>query len=278
MDNPRVSIIIPAYNRYPLLTEAVESVRAQSFWDYELIVVDDGSDDETPRLRNDEDIRYLQIPHCGMPGAVRNRGVEAAQGEYIAFLDSDDLWLPEKLARQVPLLDAQPDVPLIHTREHWRRGAKTVSQKGQKHVREGNIFSDALWKCTIGPSTVLMRKAVFEELGGFDESLEVAEDYEFWLRLTSRYLVSYLDEALTVKRAGDWEQLSEKHGQIEGFRIEALFRLLEQDRLPRDCRHETRAMLQKKLRIWSTGAIKRGRDEDVRGFYDRLERLNRSGE
>ncbi|WP_319475723.1 glycosyltransferase family A protein [Marispirochaeta aestuarii] len=278
MDNPRVSIIIPAYNRYPLLTEAVESVKAQSFRDYELIVVDDGSDDDTPRFRNDEDVRYLQIPHCGMPGAVRNRGVEGAQGEYIAFLDSDDLWLPEKLCRQLTMLDAQPAVPLVHTREFWRRGAKTVSQKGQKHAREGNIFSDALWKCTIGPSTVLMRKAVFEELGGFDESLEVAEDYEFWLRVTSRYPVAYLDEALTVKRAGDWEQLSEKHGQIEGFRIEALFRLLEQDRLPRDRRPETLAMLKRKIRIWSSGAIKRGRNIEAKAFVDRLERLALDGE
>jgi glycosyltransferase involved in cell wall biosynthesis len=270
---PKVSIIIPTNNRYPLLLEAIESVRAQSYTDYELIVVDDASEDETFLVKNEADIRYLPIPRCGMPGAVRNRGVEAARGEFLAFLDSDDLWQPEKLSRQIPLLDAQPDVPLIHTRELWRRGVKTVSQKGQKHARTGDVFADALWKCTIGPSTVLMRTSVFKELGGFDESLEVAEDYEFWLRLTSRYPVAYIDEVLTIKRAGDWEQLSEKHGQIEEFRIEALFRLLEQERLPQDRRPESLSMLERKLRIWSVGAIKRGRNEEVRGFYDRLERL-----
>ncbi|WP_319559467.1 glycosyltransferase family A protein [Marispirochaeta sp.] len=273
MNPPKVSIIIPTHNRYHLLTEAIESVRAQIFCDYELIIVDDGSDDNTPSLRDEPDIRYLQTSRCGMPGAARNRGAEISRGEYLAFLDSDDLWLPEKLSRQVPLLDAQPDVPLIHTRELWRRGTKTVSQKGQKHARKGNIFTDALWKCTIGPSTVLMRKSAFEELGGFDESLEVAEDYEFWLRVTSRYPVAYIDEALTIKRAGDWEQLSEKHGQIEEFRIEALFRLLEQERLPQEHRSETLVMLNNKLDIWSAGARKRGRDEEAQGFYDRLERL-----
>jgi len=275
---PRVSIIIPTHNRYSLLLEAIKSVKAQSYTDYELIVIDDASDDETSQVKNAADICYLQIPRCGMPGAVRNRGVEAARGEYLAFLDSDDLWLPEKLARQVPLLDAQPDVPLVHTRELWRRGAKTISQKGQKHARSGDVFADALWKCTIGPSTVLMRKSVFEEIGGFDESLEVAEDYEFWLRVTSRYPVAYLDKALTIKRAGDWEQLSEKHGQIEEFRIEALFRLLEQERLPQDYRPATLAMLKTKLRIWSAGALKRGRDKEIQRFYERLERLALDGE
>ena len=230
-DFPRVSVIIPAYNRYSLLIEAIESVRAQTFTDYELLIVDDGSTDETPALANELDIHYMSPTRTGMPGASRNRGAEAARGEYLGFLDSDDLWLPEKLEKQVAVLDSHAEIPLVHTRELWKRGEKTVSQKGQNHRREGDVFRDALWKCTIGPSTVLMRKGVFMELGGFDETLEVAEDYEFWLRLTSRYPVFYIDEALTVKRAGGWDQLSEKYGQIEEFRIEALFRLLENRRL-----------------------------------------------
>ena len=115
-------MIIPTWNRFPLLAEAVESVRAQSLREYELIVVDDGSDDETPRLAEESDIRYLRIEHNGMPGAVRNRGVEAASGKYIAFLDSDDLWLPEKLELQLPLLESDRTVPLIHTREKVAAG------------------------------------------------------------------------------------------------------------------------------------------------------------
>jgi glycosyltransferase involved in cell wall biosynthesis len=269
---PAVSVVIPTWNRFPLLAEAVESVRAQSFRDFELIVVDDGSEDETPLLAKEPDIRYLRIEHSGMPGAVRNRGVEAASGKYIAFLDSDDLWRPNKLALQVPALEASGR-SLLHSRELWLRGERGVSQKGQRHTREGDIFSDALWKCTIGPSTVLMERGLFEELGGFDETLEVAEDYEFWLRLTSRYQVAYLDEALTVKRAGEWDQLSTKYGQIEEFRIESLFRVLELDRLPSDTRPEALAMLEKKIAIWSIGARKRGREDEVEALNDRLGHL-----
>lgn len=267
---PTVSVIIPTYNRFPLLAEALESVRAQVYRDFELILADDGSDDETRLLEKEPEIRYLRLKHCGMPGAVRNRGAEVAKGRYLAFLDSDDLWRPEKLALQVPFLEERPKIPLVHSREHWLRGEHTVSQKGQRHAREGDVFADALWKCTIGPSTVLMRSEAFRELGGFDESLEVAEDYEFWLRLTSRYSVGYIEKPLTVKRAGPWDQLSEKYGQIEEFRIEALFRLLEEERLPAERRPETLAMLTKKLEIWSAGAFKRGRDTEAELLHQRL--------
>ncbi len=267
---PNVSVIIPTYNRYTLLCEAIASVRAQTFTDYELIVVDDGSTDNTPSLADDPDLRYLAPQRTGMPGASRNRGAAAARGEYLAFLDSDDLYLPEKLKKQTDLLDAQPEIPLVHTRELWKRGEKTVSQKGQKHQREGDIFADALWKCTIGPSTVMMRKTVFETLGGFDETLEVAEDYEFWLRLTARYPVAYIDEALTIKRAGEWDQLSEKYGQIEEFRMEALFCLLEKKLLPEPRQMEALAMLEKKIDIWKTGALKRNRGEEVDRMSRRL--------
>lgn len=270
---PQVSVIIPTYNRFPLLAEAVESVRAQSYTDYELIIVDDGSEDETDLFAKEPGLCYMKVERTGMPGATRNRGAEIARGRYLAFLDSDDLWRPNKLALQVPALDASNGCPLLHARELWLRGEKVVSQKGQSHSRSGDVWADALWKCTIGPSTVLMRSAVFRELGGFDETLEVAEDYEFWLRLTSRYPVAYIDEALTVKRAGSWDQLSEKYGQIEEFRIESLFRVLELDRLPLEKRPEALAMLTRKLGIWSAGALKRGREPEVEALTRRLARL-----
>ena len=267
---PAVSIVIPTFNRFPLLAEAVESVRAQSFRDYELIVVDDGSTDETSLLAAEPDLRYLRTEHSGMPGAARNRGAEIARGRYLAFLDSDDLWRPNKLELQVPALEAS-DAPLLHSRELWLRGERVVSQAGQTHAREGDVYSDALWKCIIGPSTVLMEREIFEELGGFDETLEVAEDYEFWLRLTARHKVAWLDEALTVKRAGGWEQLSEKYGQIEEFRIEALLRLLEGERLPPARRPAALAMLEKKIGFWQKGAEKRRREEEIAKISRRLD-------
>ena len=267
---PLVSVIIPVYNRPRLVREAAESVLAQSFRDFELIVVDDGSTDETPAVLADlaaqasrsaagtpvpaaakpvGRITVHRIAHNGHPGAVRNRGAELARGRYLAFLDADDLWHPQKLERQLALHEgstpavsvagAAASVPvaaavagaspsrLSHTRERWIRNGRGISQKGMDHARAGWIFEDALKKCTIGPSTVMMERALFEEHGGFREDLEIAEDYELWLRITARHAVAYLDEPLTVKRAGHGDQLSEKYGQIERFRIEALRNLVQ---------------------------------------------------
>jgi glycosyltransferase involved in cell wall biosynthesis len=245
MEAPLVSVVIPAYNRPRLVQEAVESVLAQTFGDLELILVDDGSTDETPAVLAElaaqasrsapgtpvptagepvGRITVHRMAHDGHPGAVRNRGAELAEGRYLAFLDADDLWYPQKLERQLQL----PDPPrLSHTREQWIRNGREISQKGMDHAREGWIFEDALKKCTIGPSTVMMERALFEEHGGFREDLEIAEDYELWLRITARHAVAYLDEPLTVKRAGHGDQLSEKYGQIERFRIEALRDLVQ---------------------------------------------------
>lgn len=238
-DPPHVSVIIPVYNRPGMAVEAVQSVLFQSYPYLECILVDDGSTEPMEEactvFAADPRFRYMRIEHTGMPGAARNRGVELARCDLIAFLDSDDIWLPEKLERQIALLSggsesiaAAPRTlpPLIHTREIWLRGAKIISQKTQRHKRREDVFEDALEKCMIGPSTVLMRREVFEELGGFREDLEIAEDYEFWLRLTARYEVEYIDTPLAVKRAGHGEQLSEKYGQIEIFRIRGLHDLV----------------------------------------------------
>ena len=239
-DPAPISVIIPVYNRPELLREAAESVFAQSYDDFELIIVDDGSTDETPYaaealMKSAEAAgrcRVLSLPHSGFPGAVRNRGAEAAKGLRLAFLDSDDTWLPDKLEKQLSMMNSVPGsaagtAPRIsHTREIWRRGEKTVSQKGQKHQREGWIFPDALKKCIIGPSTVMMECSLFFETGGFHETIEIAEDYEYWLRICSQYQVGYVNESLTYKRAGGWPQLSEKYGRIEWFRLCALANLL----------------------------------------------------
>ncbi|MDC7226534.1 MAG: glycosyltransferase family A protein [Spirochaetales bacterium] len=230
---PEISVIIPVYNRPQLLVESAESVFAQSFDDWELLIIDDGSTDNTSEVAAGlakskaagGRCRHIVIPRSGYPGAARNRGVETASGRYVAFLDSDDRWLPDKLALQYKRM-RDTGSRIAHTREIWQRGERIVSQKGQKHKRSGDIFADALKKCIIGPSTVMMERSLYVETGGFHESIEIAEDYEYWLRITCEYPVDYLGEALTVKRAGDWPQLSEKYGMIERFRLEALAGLL----------------------------------------------------
>ncbi len=274
---PAVSVIIPTHNRRELLRRAVTSVLEQQFTDLELVVVDDASTDGTGACllslaEEDTRLRPLLLEtHLGTPGAVRNRGVEVARAPLIAFLDSDDRWPPEKLKLQVPFHRAA-GVRVTHTREVWIRDGRTVSQKGQKHQREGDIFADALKKCIIGPSTVLLDRALFEEHGGFDESLEVAEDYEFWLRITARERVAYLNRELTEKHAGHGDQLSERYGQIEGFRIAALRSVLTRGLLAPERATEARRELARKLRIFSLGARKRGREEEAAALEREAER------
>jgi len=215
-----------------------------------------------------------------MPGAVRNRGVEAARYPLIAFLDSDDLWLPRKLERQLEtappswregIASANTDSPLIHSREIWLRQGKIVSQKGQKHRRRGDVFESALKKCSIGPSTVIMQRDIFEKLGGFREDLEIAEDYELWLRLSSLYPVEYVDQALVIKRAGHGEQLSGKYGQIEIFRLRGLEELWETGWFHRHISDESKIEaaareLAGKFRIYAAGCRKRDRPEEARSY------------
>ena len=197
------------------------------------------------------------------PGAVRNRGVEAAVSRWIAFADSDDLWLPEKLKTQRLRLESGNAAALCHTREIWLRNGATVSQKKQKHRREGDLFHDSLKKCIIGPSTVLLSRPVFEELGGFDETLEIAEDYEFWLRWTDRFPVVYCGEPLVVKRAGDWPQLSARYGQIEIFRLQALLLLLRKRTLSEEHRFQAAEEAARKAEVYALGCRKRGRTDEA---------------
>lgn len=259
-DHPLVSVIIPTHDRLALLMEAIGSVRAQRYAPVELIVVDDGSTDGTwERLRAEPGLRPLRIDHTGRPGAVRNAGVAVATGDYLAFLDSDDLWMPDKLALQMELLRERPEVPIVHSRELWLRDGHPVSQAGQRHRRSGWLFADAVRKCIVGPSTVVLHRAVLRAVGGFREDLEIAEDYELWLRVTARFPVAYCDRPLVTKRAGHGDQLSERYGQIERFRIDALAPLVAADHWAEPERSIARRELARKCLIHAAGARKRGR-------------------
>ena len=294
--SPTVSVIIPVYDRYPMLLQAAASVLCQTYRDFELIIADDGSTDETAQINSNglaadlsgvieagqairfpaldyrhpgelEPIpppafRYVRIDHTGMPGAARNAGAQVAMGAYLAFLDSDDLWLPQKLELQTALMKSS-SCPISHTREVWLRDGQIVSQASQKHKRKGRLFEDSLVKCIIGPSTVMIERSLFLETGGFREDLQIGEDYELWLRITSKQPVAYIDTPLTVKRAGHPDQLTSKYGQIEIFRIHALASLLDAGFFEGDSRGLAAAELSRKCMIYANGAKKRGRDEEA---------------
>jgi glycosyltransferase involved in cell wall biosynthesis len=268
--HPLVSVIIPTFNRWAMLQEAIHSVEQQSYLAWELIVVDDGSTDETRHWQPPQkNITILHYPLRRGPSVARNAGSAYARGEYLAFLDSDDLFLPHKLEQQVLLFQSEPTIALCHTNEIWIRHGQQLKQQKKHEKRGGFIFEHCLPMCRISPSASMIQRSVFEALGGFDEELEVAEDYEFWLRLTCRYSIGFISEPLIIKRGGHSDQLSQKYGQIEKFRIEALRRILRRAPLTEEQRRAATTMLKEKCVIYALGCEKRGRQEEAL-YYRKL--------
>lgn len=265
-----VSVIIPVYNRETLVCQAIDSVLRQSYKNIELIIADDGSTDNTPiilsQYKKIPRVHILTLKHSGNPGQVRNSGAKIAQGRWLAFLDSDDIWMKDKVEKQLAYLTLNPHYRFIHTLERWERNGKIISQSHRKHIKEGDLFEIALGKCEIGPSTVIMERELFDHFGGFREDLEICEDYEFWLRITSEEPVAYINEELVIKRAGHDDQLSAKYGFIELFKINALKHLVDQRWFHESKLIAAREELARKCRIYSGGCRKRGKEKEAQGF------------
>jgi glycosyltransferase involved in cell wall biosynthesis len=261
-----------------MLREALESVRAQTCNDFELIVVDDDSSDETAtQLRHmGGAIRLITQPHRGV-AAARNRGVSAAQGRYLAFLDSDDLWLPNKLAVQLAFMNERPEVAICQTEEIWiRRGAR-VNPKARHRKPSGDIFKRSLELCLVSPSAVMMRRNLFIEVGGFDESLPVCEDYDLWLRIAVNHPVPLLPQALVIKRGGHVDQLSHSVWGMDRFRVLALWKLLRSG-LGEERRQWALAALAHKVGVLAKGARKRQRESEALAYEAIRDEFDRSTE
>jgi len=266
---PMVSVVIPTYNRAWCLAEAVDSVLAQEFRDFELIVVDDGSADDTPLLLESygDAIRVLRRGNRGV-SAARNAGIAAARGGLIAFLDSDDLWLPGKLSRQVEFFTSHPEALICQTEELWVRNGRRVNPGKRHRKRGGMIFEPSLDLCLVSPSAVMVRQGLFERVGIFDESLPACEDYDLWLRVSCRIPVHLIETALIVKRGGHADQLSRAWG-LDQFRIAALVKLLNGDILNEVQRQAVRGVLHRKCAVYAGGCRRRGRAEEA-AHYERL--------
>lgn len=258
---PLFSVIIPTYNRYLLCKRAVESVLEQTFTDYELIVVDDGSTDETKQLPHDyrDKIHYIPGENRGV-SAARNRGAANAAAPWLCFLDSDDQWLPQKLSYHASFIKTNQNCQIHQCDDIWIRNNRRVNP-AVKHLKpEGDIFEPSLELCLISPSAVCLSKKLFYDSGGFDEKLPACEDYDLWLRITSKKPVGLIKEKLIVRYAGHQDQLSVQYPAMDRFRLYALLKLLIiEPGMARPRALAARAVALKKAQILKKGAEKRGR-------------------
>jgi glycosyltransferase involved in cell wall biosynthesis len=266
---PLVSVIIPTYNRGWVLREAIDSVLAQDFKDFELIVVDDGSTDNTPLILDSyhQELMVIRQPNKGV-SAARNRGIAAASGRLIAFLDSDDFWLPRKLSEQVDFFNSNPDAVINQTEEIWIRNGVRVNPKTRHHKVSGMIFEPSLALCLVSPSAVMIKRSLFDDIGLFDENLPACEDYDLWLRISWRYPVHLIETPLIIKRGGHADQLSKAPG-LDKFRIQALKKVIESGQLGEESYQAAIRTLQEKCAIFASGCRKRGKDAEAQ-YYETL--------
>jgi len=262
-----VSVIIPTYNREKFISECVQSVLAQTLPAREIIIVDDGSTDATYNILRDLGfnslstkktvLRYFFQQNRGVSSA-RNLGIKEARSEYIALLDSDDLWLKSKLDRQVSAFqnDTQSS-RLCHTDEIWIRNGVRVNQHKKHKKHGGNVFQSCLKLCCISPSSAMMHRSVFEDFGFFDEDLPACEDYDFWLRYSAKEDVNFIDEPLIIKKGGHSDQLSGAHWGMDRFRIYSIEKILEEHDLKLVYKIEAIREIILKLEILINGSQKR---------------------
>ena len=275
---PAVTVIIPTFNREQFLKEAVDSVLSQTYDDFELIVVDDGSTDKTKKMLQDygQRLTYIFQENRGV-SAARNRGIAEAKGELISFLDSDDLWKRDKLSIQTDLMKSQKGVMISFTDEIWIRKGVRVNpmKKHQKH--SGRIYEKCLPLCIISPSSVMIRRELFDTVGLFDETLSVCEDYDLWLRISSRYPVFFIDKKLIVKRGGHPDQLSNRSWGNDRLRITALLKMLKDNHLDEKQKQITEQELIRKCRVLVNGYLKRGNIEQGNRYKALMEKYGEGG-
>ncbi|RJR52632.1 MAG: glycosyltransferase family 2 protein [Desulfobacteraceae bacterium] len=259
-----VSVIIPAFNRAAKVARAVASVLDQTFQDYELIVVEDGSEDGTRYVLEQFGSRIRLLFHEKNRGvsAARNTGILASRSPLIAFLDSDDHWLSEKLKTQVEFFRAHSEAVACQTEEIWIRKGRRVNPM-KKHAKpSGKIFEPSLRLCLVSPSAVMLRRTVLDEVGLFDESLPACEDYDLWLRISCRYPIHLIPSPLLVKEGGSPDQLSACVEGLDRYRIMAMVKLIRSGALCREQIDATLHELTTKCTIYGKGCMRRGKIEE----------------
>ncbi len=267
-----VSVIVPTYNRAKYIKRAMDSVLDQTRPPDELIIVDDGSTDNTSEVieqtigRAAFPVRVLRRKNRGA-AAARNVGIAHAAGDTLCFLDSDDWWDKRKIELQLEAMHENPDSIISHTREIWFRNGVRVNQKKKHAPSSGHIFADSLRMCVVGMSTVMVKKELFTDYGLFNEALPCCEDYDLWLRVAREQPFLLVDHALTLKEGGRDDQLSVIYRLgMDKYRIRSLCNVLESGVLTDNQYLQTVSELERKCRIYGQGCIKHGRAEEGRQF------------
>lgn len=262
-----VSTIIPVFDRPQLLKRSLDSVAKQTLLPCEIIIVDDGSSFKNFQATKEivstfcsrvKNICLIRLTTNQGVSAARNLGIHLASQPWIALLDSDDEWLPRKLELQFGYAITNPQVSLIHCNELWRRNGHHVNQK-KIHIKEGGmVFERCLERCMIGPSASFFSRKYFLQLGGFNNSLQVCEDYDLWLRWTAHAKVDFLEEQLVIKHGGHTDQLSQKYHSMDYERVKSLFNLFMKSNLSSAQKTLVYQVALSKTKVLNLGYLKHG--------------------
>ena len=270
-----ISVVIPSYNRKDFLKRSIDSAINQTKKPLEIIVVDDGSTDGTEAMiKSDYDfVKFIKQKNKGV-SAARNIGIKVSIGKWICFLDSDDEWKKDKLEKQINAMKSNPGYKFFHSNEIWIKNGLRINQKKKHKKYGGDIFDKCLDMCRISPSSVMIDKTVFDEVGNFNEDLVVCEDYELWLRICDKYRVFFIDEPLIIKYGGHQGQLSYSVESIENHRIKALEHLVLGNLNRKNKRHAIQ-MLLSKLNIYLKGLVKRRKDDEIAVYEEKIKVWNK---
>ncbi|MBW2000440.1 MAG: glycosyltransferase family 2 protein [Deltaproteobacteria bacterium] len=266
-----VSVIIPTFNRARKVTRAISSVLYQDLRDYEIIVVDDGSTDNTSTVLSQFGRGIKGVVHTNNLGvsAARNAGIRVSKAPFVAFLDSDDYWLPGKVRVQLEFFEKNPGAVACQTQEIWIRRGRRVNPKKEHLKPDGDIFVPSLRRCVVSPSAVMLRRELLGKVGLFDERLPACEDYDLWLRIGRRYPIHLVRQYLVVREGGALDQLSARYRPMDRYRIYSLVKLIRSGVLASKQQEEALKELSRKCSIYAGGCLKRGRIEEGE-FYLRL--------
>jgi len=269
-----ISVIIPVFNRVKLIARCINSVINQTYPVNEIIVVDDGSNDGTYDLirKNFPQVISIYQENKGVSNA-RNVGIQSAKSKWIAFLDSDDEWLPNKIEKQISLIKKNPLYKVCHSDEIWIRNDVRVNPMKKHRKYGGDIYKKCLPLCVISPSSIIIHKDIFNDVGFFDKNLPVCEDYDLWLRICSKYEVLYLDQKLVKKYGGHDDQLSKKYWGMDRYRVIALEKMIDNPLLSLDNRIATINMTIRKVKILQKGYEKHENQKEANEMYEKLVKL-----